>query len=61
MASSDAHKTAVRKWEKENTEKITIMLYKGKGDPTKAQIKAAADMCGMSVNAWIIEAINEKL
>ena len=60
MASSDAHKRAVAKWEKENNEKITIKLNKAK-DPSKAQIKAAADMCGMSVNAWIIEAINEKL
>jgi predicted HicB family RNase H-like nuclease len=60
MAASEARLRANAKWDSENTDKITIKLNKAK-DPTKAQIKAAADMCGMSVNAWIIEAISEKL
>ena len=60
MATTEAQKRATAKWEKENNEKITIKLNKAK-DPTKEQIRAAAEVCGMSVNAWIIEAINEKL
>ena len=60
MASSDAHKRAAMKWDKENTERISVKLTKGR-DPSKEQIKAAADACGMSVNAWIVEAINDKL
>ena len=60
MASTAAHLRATAKWEKENNEKITIKLNKAK-DPTKEQIKAAATACGLSVNAWIIEAIRDKL
>ena len=45
------------KWQKENQERIVVMTSRTE-PPTKAQIRAAA---GQSVNAWIIEAIRDKL
>lgn len=47
-------------WQKENQERIVVMTSKTEF-PTKAQIKAAAAASGQSVNAWIIEAIRDKL
>lgn len=47
-------------WQKENQERIIVMTSKTI-EPTKSQIKAAAEAAGMSVNAWIIEAIRDKL
>ena len=62
MAVSDAQKRAVAKWDAANCDKITIKLNKGSGgDPSKDTIKAAAARDGLSVNAWIIEAIKDKL
>lgn len=60
MASSEAHKKASKKWAAENVEAMSVKLIKGK-DPSKAQIKHAAEVAGLSVNAWIIEAIKDKL
>lgn len=47
-------------WQKENQERIIVMTSKTI-EPTKSQIKAAAEAAGQSVNQWIIEAIREKL
>lgn len=47
-------------WQKENQERIIVMTSKTI-EPTKSQIKAAAEAAGMSVNQWIIEAIRDKL
>lgn len=47
-------------WQRENQERVIIMTSK-RTPPTKAQIKAAADAAGMSVNAWVLEAISDKL
>jgi hypothetical protein len=47
-------------WQKENQERIVVMTSKTE-PPTKAQIRAAAAAAGQSVNAWIIEAIRDKL
>jgi predicted HicB family RNase H-like nuclease len=58
---SEAQKKANAKWNKGNRETFTVNLYPGKNDPTKADIAAAAARDGMSVNAWIVEAIKEKL
>ena len=59
MRTSDAQRRASLKWEHANNEKITVKLRTG-SDPSKAQIRAAA-AAGQSVNAWIIEAIRDKL
>ena len=47
-------------WQKENQERVIVMTRKNE-PPTKDQIKAAAAAAGQSVNAWIIEAIKDKL
>ena len=60
LKTSDAQRKASRKWELENNEKVTVKLRIG-SDPSKAQIRAAAAVAGQSVNAWIIEAIRDKL
>ena len=60
LRTSDAQRKASLKWERENNEKITIKLRTG-SDPGKDQIRAAAAAAGQSVNAWIIEAIRDKL
>lgn len=58
--TTEAQRRASLKWEQENNEKITIKLRRGK-DPSKAQIQAAAQRDGLSVNAWVLEAIKDKL
>ncbi len=60
LKTSKAQRDASLKWERENNEKITVKLRIGT-DPSKAQIRAAAAAAGQSVNAWIIEAIRDKL
>lgn len=60
LRTSDAQRRASLKWEHANNEKITIKLRTG-NDPSKDQIRAAATAAGQSVNAWIIEAIRDKL
>lgn len=60
LRTSDAQRRASLKWERENNEKITVKFRRG-ADPSKEQIRAAAQAAGQSVNAWIIEAIRDKL
>ena len=46
----------------EKLERVVFRLHKdGTDGVTKQQIEAAADAAGQSVNAWIIEAIKEKM
>lgn len=60
LKTSKAQRDASLKWERENNEKVTVKLRIGT-DPSKAQIRAAAAAAGQSTNAWIIEAIRDKL
>ena len=60
LKTSKAQRDASLKWERENNEKVTVKLRIGT-DPSKALIRAAAAAAGQSVNAWIIEAIRDKL
>ena len=60
LRTTEAQRAASLKWERENNEKITVKLRRGK-DPGKDQIRAAAAANGQSVNEWIIEAIRDKL
>lgn len=60
MTASEARLRANAKWDAENTEKITVKLHRGK-DPSREQIKAAADRWGLSVNAFIIKCIRENV
>lgn len=59
--STDAKRAGNARYH-EKLERITFRLHKdGRDGMTKAQIEAAAAAGGISVNQWIIEAINEKL
>ena len=60
LKTTEAQRRATAKWQAENTEKITLKLYRSK-DPSKAQIQAAAAAAGQSVNAWIVDAIKQAL
>lgn len=60
MAVSDAQKKSAAKWQAANNEFISVKLRKGT-DPSKDAIRAAAERDGMSVNAWIIDAIKARL
>ena len=60
LKTTEAQRRATAKWQAENTEKITLKLYQSK-DPSKAQIQAAAEAAGQSVNAWIVDAIKQAL
>lgn len=60
LKTTEAQRRASLKWEKENNEKITIKLRVG-SDPSKDDIRIAAEQSGQSVNQWIIEAIKDKL
>lgn len=60
MPSSEAHLKAAKKWAKENNYTISVKFNR-KTDPSKDQIRQAAEREGLSVNAFIIEAIRDKL
>ena len=60
LKTTEAQRRATAKWDRDNTEKITLKLYRSK-DPSKAQIQAAAAAAGQSVNAWIVDAIKQAL
>ena len=57
MAPSDAQKKATAKWQKEKVEEIKFRVPKGK----KAIIKAHADKCGESINAFLLRAVEEAI
>jgi len=57
MTLSDARKKANRKWNENNLDRIYLTVKAGR----KAEIQAAADEAGESLNAYIIKAINERL
>lgn len=58
---SEKKKASNAKWDKANSEQVLVRLWFPRGDPTKAEIAAAAARDGLSVNAWIVEAIKDKL
>lgn len=57
MAISKAQQKAVNKYVRENYDRVNVNMPKGK----KEKIQEQATLCGMSVNAFINEAIDEKL
>ena len=57
MAPSEAQKKATAKWQQEKVEEIKFRVPKG----TKAFIKAHADKCGESVNAFLLRAAEETI
>lgn len=57
MAYSKAVNKATKKWVKANREKITFVTEKGFND----KLKECAEKLGISKQAFIIEAIKEKM
>lgn len=57
MTYSKAVNKATKKWVKANREKITFVTEKGFNE----RLKECADRVGMSKQAFIIEAIKEKM
>ena len=57
MASSDALKRAVKKYNQEKIDRISMRVPKGK----KALIKEHADKRGESINAFILRAVDETM
>ncbi len=57
MAISKAAQRAVNKYMKENYDRVNLTMPKGK----KEKIQEQADSLGLSVNAYINAAIDEKM
>ena len=57
MAYSKAQKRATMKWDKENYDRVYLTVPKG----MKQRIEAVAQEQGMSIRAYILEAISEKM
>ena len=57
MAYSEAQKRATMKWDKENYDRVYLTVPKG----MKQEIEEVAKAQGMSMRAYILEAINEKM
>lgn len=57
MPISEARTRANKKWDAENTERINLIVRKG----TKAQLKAAAEAAGESLNGYIIAAAKARM
>ena len=57
MAISDAQRRAVAKYNAANYDRVELRLDKGRKD----QVKAHAQMCGESLNAFINRAISETM
>lgn len=57
MAYSESQKRATMKWDKENYDRVYLTVPKG----MKQEIEEVAKAEGMSIRAYILEAINEKM
>lgn len=57
MPYNDAQRKATNKYIAEAYDQIPIRVAKGESD----KIKVHAESCGMSLNAFIVEAIAEKM
>ena len=57
---SEAHKRATQKFETNNYDKILLRIRKDSSQNREA-IQAAAEKAGKSLNAFILEAISEKI
>ena len=60
MAQSAAHKKATQRYETKAYDKVLLRLRKDT-EPTRETITSKATAKGMSLNAYIIEAITEKI
>ena len=58
--TTPAHIKATGKYEKKTYDKVLLRIRKDT-EPTRDTITAAADAVGLSLNAYIMEAIKEKI
>ena len=58
--ASEAQKKANLKWEAKAYDKVLLRIRKDT-EPTRETITAAADAVGLSLNAYIMEAVKEKM
>jgi uncharacterized protein (DUF1778 family) len=64
MPVSKAQIRATTKFEHNSYDKITVRLRKDRPDPSglsRDSIQAAADAAGMSLNAFILSAVSDKI
>jgi predicted HicB family RNase H-like nuclease len=57
---TEAKKQANRRWDEANKDRYARLAVVAPAE-LKPQIQRAAEQAGMSVNAWIIEAIRDRL
>lgn len=57
MPASEAQKRATAKWQKEKVEEVKFRVPKGQ----REVIKAHADSCGESMNAFLVRAVTEAM
>lgn len=57
---SEAQNKATQKYIHKSYDQISIRVRKD-GDTTRETIQRAADLAGLSLNAYILEAVNEKM
>lgn len=57
MTASKAQQKAVQKYVKNNYDRVVLTLQKGKKEP----LQAAAAAAGLSMNSYIVAAIDEKM
>ena len=57
---SEAKKRADSKWESKAYDKVLLRIRKDT-EPTRETITAAADKIGLSLNAYIMQAVKEKM
>ena len=60
MTATKAHIKATGKYEKKAYDKVLLRIRKDT-EPTRDTITAAADRAGLSLNAYIMEAVKEKI
>ena len=58
--TTPAHIKATGKYEKKTYDKVLLRIRKDT-EPTRETITAAADAVGLSLNAYIMEAVKEKI
>lgn len=57
---SESQKKATQNFERRAYDKVLLRIRKD-GDLTRENIAQAAEACGMSLNAFILEAVREKI
>lgn len=54
---TEARKDGNKRWDEKNLDRVSLAMPKGK----KEDIKAAASSAGVSMNAYIVAAVDEKM